>query len=1006
MPAKTSLYELLDEFPDFYYREADGNHFKYSAILAEEIRKFKSYKTLVKLSDNLTRPIKLWRDQSQAGIFDINYEINLDNIKRVQLFNDVYDSPNLLSGIDSNRDNVVTGGDKLVSTAGFSASGSTITASTEWSMRGQYSIKCVTQNLAGSEGVNPGTTTSAQTYGLPITPDMLNKPITASIFVIGTGSVKFSAYGRDVNSAITETFSGGSPTTLSPDVPTRMTITVTPVNSATVSLTVKVLTGSQQLAIFWVDGLMYNEGTVALPFDVDSTAAQLYDSGVLPEGLNQWVGTYSDTSPSDVPLKPYYLQVDDYQENIYKKGFPENSEIMGDFYDHDSALDVLGMLYGIPRRHHVVVTDPNDYPLTYPPFCIDETEWDYTYENRIKEYMEEIKTHGLVAVEVKKYFQIFPEIEGRWRYITKQNADVMAPDANAKFMATAEWNSAVSDVSADLDTIPKNIEIPDVQIMQEIIDKCWPLGKKGYFNLTGRYPLATDPPLTDVLGFVDSMQLAYLPNPDAMGWVDSMAVSNISGATFPTEVVGFVDELKIGNILPSDVMSFVDSIIKTGTISAFDCSSDTEFSAQTLASVSVVGTGDSAYAKFAPVSTHVDDSPSGASQDSSGLSWTNIGYIYDTDESNYAITADPASGSDNGCANAYAVHGSGIRWYDPGAAADCSSSYYAETYADPGTWSQYLDLGDFRLSIPSGKTVTGVMVSVLGGGNSGKTIEVTVTPGSGSAKIKTGTLSSSNSTWMYFGNSTDMWGGLSTNYADYNGNNLGISIRIQNNGTNCDVRMAEITVYYADDVHESNIVTLSGLGVTVPSGSTVVGVLAHVHNYCETASKDMDVTLTIGGVTKTKSIAMSNPSSGTISYGSSTDMWGGLPSTPSSYSSITMKLQAMTAYNSRIYDVDIQIYYLLQDGSIATATITAPADGTGWDEVIDDRNVPAGTTLKYDVIRASDSVVLLSDQTPPIDISGLAYTNLKLKAKFHADAVDPIPSLYLYSFGVNYRKVM
>lgn len=70
----------------------------------------------------------------------------------------------------------------------------------------------------------------------------------------------------------------------------------------------------------------------------------------------------------------------------------------------------------------------------------------------------------------------------------------------------------------------------------------------------------------------------------------------------------------------------------------------------------------------------------------------------------------------------------------------------------------------------------------------------------------------------------------------------------------------------------------------------------------------------------------------------------------------------------------------LTSGS-ARSTTVAPSGLTAWERISGSDTKPAGTTLVYDVLDASDDSVLLADRTLPIDISGLSATGLTVRSK-------------------------
>lgn len=312
----TIFKKILDGYPEFYYREPDGNHYKYHKIVAEGFHDLLQQKTIIEKDCLVDRPVKIWKEQIIPNQFSVNYELHLEDLKQVQLYKD------------------------------------------------------------------------------GATPELLE------------------------------------------------------------------------------------------------------DSGILELGVNDYSGSYKGTSESIIPTEKYFVLVEDYNENIFYKGIPENMEAQGDKYDHDEALDRVGENLGIPRRefNNAELTEA-DYPDTYPSYCNDPSEDDYRYEQRIKEYMGELPDKPLPTMELKKYFGIEPVIEGRWRYVGRMNS----AEQNKKFMRTANWNSAVFDVYADLTNIPKNIAVPSISIINSILTKTFPISKVAYFSF-----IDTSHNVQEALKLVDS----------------------------------------------------------------------------------------------------------------------------------------------------------------------------------------------------------------------------------------------------------------------------------------------------------------------------------------------------------------------------------------------------------------------------------------------------------------------------------------------------------------------
>lgn len=121
----------------------------------------------------------------------------------------------------------------------------------------------------------------------------------------------------------------------------------------------------------------------------------------------------------EIPNDTFLIYVDTYEEYIFKKGFPENDEIMGDVYDHDISLDEIGKLNNIPRKKYDVVTEVDLYPYTEPPYNNKETEDDYHYMKRMIEYNMRLWVDSPPSLELWKIYGVDSDVINRERYLLK-----------------------------------------------------------------------------------------------------------------------------------------------------------------------------------------------------------------------------------------------------------------------------------------------------------------------------------------------------------------------------------------------------------------------------------------------------------------------------------------------------------------------------------------------------------------------------------------------------------
>lgn len=201
------------------------------------------------------------------------------------------------------------------------------------------------------------------------------------------------------------------------------------------------------------------------------------------EGINEYNNYVILKSTEIIPTTRFYIEVETYDGLNFQKGFPENDTPHNDIYDHDTALDSLGLLYNLPRRQHQTNLKEEDYPNTNPLFCNTSTEWDYYYETRLKNH---IKRFGKVPLHIQmleSIFEITPQIEGRWRQVAHMEEDTMEPEPQAKYMASTNWNSNVYDIKYELKDLPLNLKIPNSWDIHNLLEQIFPIGAKIFFKI-------------------------------------------------------------------------------------------------------------------------------------------------------------------------------------------------------------------------------------------------------------------------------------------------------------------------------------------------------------------------------------------------------------------------------------------------------------------------------------------------------------------------------------------
>lgn len=137
---------------------------------------------------------------------------------------------------------------------------------------------------------------------------------------------------------------------------------------------------------------------------------------------------YQVYSQDIIPQSRFHVIVETYNEYTYEKGYPENDTIMGNIYDHDTNLDILGKILGVNRYNHISVNE-SEYPYTIPPYFDGATEDDYYYQERIKAYISrfayyydisENQYDALPLLEFWKYYGFNPLMKNRKRLLSSQ----------------------------------------------------------------------------------------------------------------------------------------------------------------------------------------------------------------------------------------------------------------------------------------------------------------------------------------------------------------------------------------------------------------------------------------------------------------------------------------------------------------------------------------------------------------------------------------------------------
>lgn len=155
-----------------------------------------------------------------------------------------------------------------------------------------------------------------------------------------------------------------------------------------------------------VQEIMGDDGTVQEMETFEEKHEDIYtETYEYTEHINKFEYLESMTSETIIPTDKYTITVETWDEYSTVKGFPENSTIQGNEYDHDISLDYFGNILKFPRRTYNLV-EPSDYPNTVPAYDNQQTEDDYHYLQRLLYYASHLQDTPLPVLEIFKLFSI------------------------------------------------------------------------------------------------------------------------------------------------------------------------------------------------------------------------------------------------------------------------------------------------------------------------------------------------------------------------------------------------------------------------------------------------------------------------------------------------------------------------------------------------------------------------------------------------------------------------
>jgi hypothetical protein len=85
---RTIVQQFLDRYPQFYTQDTELNHYKYVSLLALILKDVDTEKLKVTASNDIDRPLQLWKSQIHPKEYNMLFKVILIDIKRVKLYRD------------------------------------------------------------------------------------------------------------------------------------------------------------------------------------------------------------------------------------------------------------------------------------------------------------------------------------------------------------------------------------------------------------------------------------------------------------------------------------------------------------------------------------------------------------------------------------------------------------------------------------------------------------------------------------------------------------------------------------------------------------------------------------------------------------------------------------------------------------------------------------------------------------------------------------------------------
>lgn len=380
----SNLKELLKHYPNFLDKSPTSNHYRVNSVLNNQYNRLKTNIENLRLSRDINRPIFIWKEQNVENEYTIHFKVNMSLIRSVKI----------------------------------------------------YIIDPLTQNynIINSEDFSYESETNYYTYDFVDTCDTII-PVFHFLICVYTWDEFFIAKGfpeNDKNSHV------------------KIFKSSTRGNSYTVKINVN-LPNIKEIRVFQLTKKygwnLKSEKSFKDDASRDNANIEIY-SDLLEDNKGKYLTDLNgDFILDDNYTFNYLIVCTTYDDYLIQEYFGDNSSDSNfDFFNHDEVLDFIGKRLNIPRRTYIRV-NPTLYSNTNPSFCNRFDEDDYTFYNRIKEYIETYPSRNLSELEVWKYYGIESNLVNRKWLLAEQDVDYMwedgcvSDDENIKLRTIIEFES-------------------------------------------------------------------------------------------------------------------------------------------------------------------------------------------------------------------------------------------------------------------------------------------------------------------------------------------------------------------------------------------------------------------------------------------------------------------------------------------------------------------------------------------------------------------------------------